>query len=130
RRARRPAAPRRICRDDDATSAALAACPASAPATPLHPHNTAYVIYTSGSTGHPKGVAVNHRSVSNKIQTLSDVLGAGRGLRMALMTSIAFDPSIEQAMLPLSLGGTVVVVPTTTLEAGDCLWIYLRNENA
>src|SRR5262249_28867586 len=94
-----------------------------------HPENTAYVIYTSGSTGNPKAVAVCHRSLSNKIQTLGDFLSAEPGVRMAFMSSIAFDPSIEQAMLPLSLGGAVVVVPKTILETGDRLWAFLRNEN-
>ena len=43
----------------DADWPAIAAQPATAPQSRLHPHNTAYVIYTSGSTGTPKGVGVS-----------------------------------------------------------------------
>ena len=31
------------------------------------PNSTMYILYTSGSTGEPKGVPIQHRSVSNFI---------------------------------------------------------------
>ncbi|MER5733148.1 amino acid adenylation domain-containing protein, partial [Streptomyces sp. NPDC002138] len=51
--------------DLDADADAIAAHPASAPATGVTGDHLAYVIYTSGSTGRPKGVAVEHRTVLN-----------------------------------------------------------------
>ncbi|MBV8855284.1 MAG: AMP-binding protein, partial [Sinobacteraceae bacterium] len=54
----------------DADAAAIAGCPASAPAVALHPHNAAYVIYTSGSTGTPKGVVIGNGSLTNLLRAM------------------------------------------------------------
>ena len=36
--------------------------------------NLAYVIYTSGTTGKPKGVALQHQGIMNRIQWMNDTL--------------------------------------------------------
>ena len=86
--------------DDAATQAAIATRLATAPKVALSPANTAYVIYTSGSSGQPKGVAVSHLSLANKVQTLGDQFNVDPVLREAFISSIGFDPSIEQATMP------------------------------
>ncbi|HET8887656.1 MAG TPA: non-ribosomal peptide synthase/polyketide synthase [Candidatus Angelobacter sp.] len=74
------------------------------------PQNLAYVIYTSGSTGKPKGVAISHSSVAAFIswchQTFSSLELSG----VLASTSICFDVSIFETFVPLSLGGTLMVV--------------------
>ncbi|HEY6350224.1 MAG TPA: amino acid adenylation domain-containing protein, partial [Candidatus Angelobacter sp.] len=71
----------------------------------------AYVIYTSGTTGAPKGVAVSHGALANKISTLNEYLGMSPDARFAAMTSLSFDPLLEEVLCPLCAGGAVVIVP-------------------
>lgn len=76
----------------------------------VKPHHLAYVIYTSGSTGVPKGVAIEHQSCvalltwSRGVFTDDDLAG------VLASTSICFDLSIFELFVPLSWGGTVILV--------------------
>ncbi|MEU8385758.1 non-ribosomal peptide synthetase, partial [Streptosporangium sp. NPDC048865] len=69
----------------------------------------AYVIYTSGSTGRPKGVAVTHGNLANLVLDFADRLGAGAGDAVLWSTTTSFDISALELMLPLTVGGTLVV---------------------
>ena len=120
-RERLPANGGRIVRLD-AEWPSIARHPATSPAHVLRPHNAAYVIYTSGSTGAPKGVVVDHASLANKLLTLQQRFGVGRGFRSALLMSCAFDASIEQTMLPLVGGGAAVVISDALRESPAQFW--------
>src|SRR5215469_17764297 len=74
------------------------------------PDQLAYVIYTSGSTGQPKGVAVSAGSLLNKVVSLGERFGVSPGFGYALLSSPAFDPAIEQMLVPLAHGGRVVII--------------------
>ncbi|MGH6741346.1 MAG: AMP-binding protein, partial [Bradyrhizobium sp.] len=89
----------------DGEAAMIAGCPATAPNVSINPHHAAYVIYTSGSSGTPKAVVVEHRSLTNKMLALGRDFAVDARFRAALLISSAFDPSIEQALLPLIGGG-------------------------
>jgi len=68
----------------------------------LRPDNSAYVIYTSGSTGQPKGVVIEHRSLTNLLANHRNdfVAAAGGGpLRVALSAAFSFDTSWEGPLL-------------------------------
>ncbi|WP_067889963.1 non-ribosomal peptide synthetase [Actinomadura chibensis] len=54
----------------------------------------AYVIYTSGSTGMPKGVAVEHRSVVNRLAWMQRAYPIGPGDVILQKTPISFDVSV------------------------------------
>ena len=112
-----------VCLDADA--AAIARRPTAAPQSGLTPRNAAYVIYTSGSTGTPKGVVVDHASLTNKVLTLGADFGAGPCLRVALLSSPAFDPSIEQVTLPLVHGASIVIISDAVRESPQQFWNYV-----
>jgi non-ribosomal peptide synthetase component F len=80
------------------------------PASP--PERLAYVIYTSGSTGQPKGMMVEHASVSNLWYTLEERIYQHRPgfVRISVNASLSFDASIQQLVQLLS-GRTLVIVP-------------------
>jgi amino acid adenylation domain-containing protein len=70
----------------------------------------AYIIYTSGSTGEPKGVMVEQRSLAAYVDWGVSHF-TPEELRVVLMaTSFGFDMSVFEFMLPLSVGGQIVLV--------------------
>lgn len=77
----------------------------------------AYIIFTSGSTGKPKGVEVTHGSVVNLLLDIKDRLGVGPEDRLLAVTTLSFDISVLELMLPLVCGGTVVIA--TQADAAD-----------
>jgi amino acid adenylation domain-containing protein len=74
------------------------------------PENLAYVLFTSGSTGRPKGVAIENRSTRALLHWADRVFTDREVARVAATTSICFDLSVFELFVPLSRGGTVVVV--------------------
>ena len=54
--------------------------------------------------------------------------GAGPDLRVALLSSPGFDPSIEQATLPLVHGASIVVISDATRESPARFWDYVERK--
>lgn len=75
----------------------------------LHANTRAYVIFTSGSTGIPKGVEVTHGSVVNLLSSAQELLQLGEDDRLFAITTLAFDISVLELLLPLACGGTVII---------------------
>jgi amino acid adenylation domain-containing protein len=71
------------------------------------PDDLAYLIYTSGSTGQPKGVQVPHRNVVNFLASMQRCPGIREDDRVYSVTTIAFDISVLELFLPLSVGATI-----------------------
>jgi amino acid adenylation domain-containing protein len=105
--ARLPPHVRPICLDRDAS--AIAAEDDGPLDVAVEPSHLAYVIYTSGSTGQPKGVEIEHRGVSNLLESLA----SGPRLRdtdtVLAHASLSFDFSVTEAWLPLSFGAHIVL---------------------
>ncbi|MBP5974298.1 amino acid adenylation domain-containing protein [Brasilonema sp. CT11] len=70
----------------------------------------AYVIYTSGSTGRPKGVAIAHSSPVVLVKWAHSVFSAEQLRGVLASTSMCFDLSIFEIFVPLTQGGSVIVV--------------------
>ena len=83
--------------------------------------NLAYVIYTSGSTGEPKGVQIEHRSLSNLMRSMAQQPGLTAADIALTLTTIAFDMSVPELFLPLSIGATMELVGREIATDGNRL---------
>ncbi|MBM7774796.1 amino acid adenylation domain-containing protein [Actinokineospora baliensis] len=77
----------------------------------------AYVLFTSGSTGEPKGVEVQHTALANFLVGMAERLGITEDDRVLAHTTTAFDISLMELLLPLTVGATVVLA--TRSETAD-----------
>ena len=77
----------------------------------IKPENLAYVIFTSGSSGQAKGVMVEHRALSSRINWLQTLFKLTSEDRMAQTIQYYFDPSIIEIFLALSHGACLVLTP-------------------
>ncbi|MFF3754731.1 amino acid adenylation domain-containing protein [Streptomyces sp. NPDC002018] len=82
-----------------------------APGVAVQPSHPAYVIYTSGSTGRPKGVAVTHASVTNLFDHWLARFGEAPGEAASFWSSIGFDASVHEILMPLTTGAALHLVP-------------------
>jgi len=80
------------------------------PSLASSPNNTAYVIYTSGSTGKPKGVEVLQSGVLNLLQSMQKSPGTEPDDVFCALTTLSFDISVIEILLPLYSGASVVIV--------------------
>jgi amino acid adenylation domain-containing protein len=81
------------------------------------PGNAAYLIYTSGSTGRPKGVQISHGALANFLASMAECPGLGAGDALLAVTSLSFDIAGLEILLPLMVGGRVVLASRE--EAAD-----------
>ena len=106
--------------DDPATAAAVAGRGGGATAggEVAGPGDAAYVIYTSGSTGRPKGVVVEHRALAGLAWWAAGEFSAEELSLVLASTSLSFDVSVFEILVPLAWGGCVEVV-TDLLALAD-----------
>ena len=87
----------------------------------------AYIIYTSGSTGLPKGVLVEHRSVTNLINHERDFLSITSDERILQFSPYYFDVSVEQIWLSLTTGSSLVLIDKNILGERALFLDYLTD---
>ncbi|MEU0148041.1 amino acid adenylation domain-containing protein [Streptomyces sp. NPDC006288] len=105
----RPAEDRTVLLDDPAERTRLGAAPRSAPSRRPGPDELAYVFYTSGSTGGPKGVLIEHRSLTHFLVAMAGRLPLRPGGAFLGITTVAFDPSLMELCLPLLTGARLLL---------------------
>jgi amino acid adenylation domain-containing protein len=64
------------------------------------PDNLAYVIYTSGSTGKPKGVMIEHKSIANQMDWLSNKFSLDCTSVVLQKTPMSFDAAQWEILAP------------------------------
>lgn len=97
-----------------------------APGVDADPTRLAYVIYTSGSTGRPKGVAVTHGSVVNLFDHWRELMGDASGEASSAWSSIGFDASVHELLMPLTTGAVLHLVPDALRGDPGALMGWLR----
>jgi amino acid adenylation domain-containing protein len=71
------------------------------------PAQLAYAVFTSGSGGQPKGVMIQHDSLSNYVRGLQSELKLEPADRYLHTASFSFSSSVRQLFWPLTCGATV-----------------------
>ncbi|WP_095047885.1 non-ribosomal peptide synthase/polyketide synthase [Pseudomonas sp. Irchel s3h9] len=94
----------------------LCAWPAQAqhnPAVPgLSATHLAYVIYTSGSTGLPKGVMVEHQTLSNLVDWHCEAFDLRAGSHTSSLAGFGFDAMAWEVWPALCAGATLHLAPS------------------
>ncbi|MEV0687215.1 non-ribosomal peptide synthase/polyketide synthase [Nocardia sp. NPDC050378] len=76
---------------------------------PLRPQHPAYVIFTSGSTGLPKGVAVEHAAIVNRLVWMQHSYRLHGVDTVLQKTPTTFDVSVWEFFWPLQIGATLLL---------------------
>ena len=76
----------------------------------------AYIVYTSGTSGRPKGVMIEHRSLSNLCSWFGAEYAIGPGDVFAQLVATGFDPVSMEVWGALVAGATVAVPSEETLD--------------
>lgn len=85
--------------------------------TNIQVQDLAYIIYTSGSTGRPKGVEISHGAASNFLTSLRRrEPGCGENDRLLAITTISFDMSVLELLLPILSGATMIIAQTNAVK--------------
>ncbi|PYI25693.1 acetyl-CoA synthetase-like protein [Aspergillus indologenus CBS 114.80] len=107
--------------------------------TTLHPEpevpctSTAYAVFTSGTSGKPKGVVIEHRSLSTSVLANSAALNIHEKTRVFQFASHAFDASLLDIFAPLVMGGCVCIPSEAERKNNlaeacrrlNCTWSFL-----
>ncbi|MGW2511376.1 non-ribosomal peptide synthetase [Streptomyces scopuliridis] len=98
----------------------------NAPRIAVRSSDPAYLIYTSGSTGRPKGVMVTHASVTNLFDQWLARFGDAPGEAASAWSSIGFDASVHELLLPLTTGAVLHLVPDELRGDPEALMGWMR----
>lgn len=89
----------------------------------------AYVCFTSGSTGRPKGVAVSRGAIAAMLGAMASHLLGGAHTAMLALTALSFDIALLELLLPLSVGGRVVISrPSGSFDARGVVELIERED--
>jgi amino acid adenylation domain-containing protein len=92
------------------------------------PENIAYVIYTSGSTGMPKGVLIEHGSLSNVIAAQVRAWDVQTDSRVLQFASLSFDAAMSEIFMALTAGACLCLASREELLPGPPLARTLQTQ--
>ncbi|WP_220386635.1 amino acid adenylation domain-containing protein [Frankia sp. ArI3] len=97
---------------------------------PVAAADLAYVIYTSGSTGRPKGVQIPHGALANFLRAMKERPGIEPDDVLLAVTTLSFDISMLEILLPLVEGARVVLASREVAADGERLAAVLATSGA
>ncbi len=71
--------------------------------------DTAYLFFTSGSTGFPKGVPISYANLNTYVDSITSLFIFSASDRFIQLSDIAFDISIHEIIICLTVGATLYV---------------------
>ncbi|KAJ6089555.1 hypothetical protein N7467_004771 [Penicillium canescens] len=83
----------------------------------VQPFHAAYAIFTSGSTGIPKGVVIEHRSISTSCVSHGAALALNESSRVLQFTAYSFDICLLEMMTVLVYGGCICIPSDSDRQA-------------
>ena len=93
----------------------------TSPKVPIRAKDLAYVIYTSGSTGAPKGVAIEHKPLSNFLKYFGKETVFSDSDRLLAVTTLSFDIAGLEFYLPLVFGGEIILLDSQSTSNSERL---------
>lgn len=93
---------------------------------PRRPEQAAYIVWASGSTGEPQGVEVADAALLSYFSSHNELLGITAASRVLSLAPFSADVSLEDTLLPLSLGA--FVYQFRNLPVGPILRAVLARE--
>ncbi len=102
--------------------------PVTNPETLVTAKNAAYIIYTSGSTGLPKGVVIEHGSLTSFTKTATELYEIQPDDRILQFASISFDASVEEIFPALYAGASLVIKPQGLVQTPKEFFSYCAEE--
>lgn len=94
------------------------------------PSDTAYIIFTSGSTGRPKGVQIPHKGAVNFLLAMLREPGLHADDVVCAMTTLSFDISVLELLLPLIVGAKAAICDRATATDGKRLAQFVAESGA
>jgi amino acid adenylation domain-containing protein/non-ribosomal peptide synthase protein (TIGR01720 family) len=79
------------------------------PSTEVNGNNLSYSIFTSGSTGQPKGILIEHQSLSTVAKHFAKPYQVDRNTRTLQFAAYTFDLSVGETFITLLNGGCLCI---------------------
>ena len=83
---------------------------------PSSSQHVSFIVYTSGTTGSPKGVAVSHASINERLKRRRQIFELSLEARVAHLLPTSFSAGLNQVLGALLSGGSLYPVALTELS--------------
>ncbi|WP_169928406.1 non-ribosomal peptide synthetase, partial [Xenorhabdus hominickii] len=100
--------------------------PAENPVPVSSATDLAYIIYTSGTTGQPKGVALTHQSVMNRLCWMQSLYPLSLADKVLQKTPYTFDVSVWELLAANWVGACIVIAPPDSHKQPEALHTLMQ----